>query len=467
MRTFRYITVVLIACAGCTSPLRSWQEITAPPYSSPYSSTDLLPATAPKSSAATTARTPSNPASALSGTTATPTELATVMADVQQIGAQDPEAQQALLEDMKRTDPSLWPQLIRAFRSSLAYRQQSSARLAQTAPVQQPAAVATSNSYPSTAIAAPPSMMQQVGYSDTPQYQPYPTTAAPSATIVRPVAVSPQSMPETAEGLLVPRSPPAELGRSYPDTMLPAVRLINADNARAIQSADRSGSASVADTTSPPPSEPADWHEPLSTAIRTLESKMAASSSQQASAADEARLRLLYLAGGRRDEATNPLPGATPEAHEFWSQEAAGLATLLDDQRISDSQRRAEEAARHLHAAANELEQNGPLALAHLAFCTEVNSFGVYKKFPKYEFKRGEEVLLYAEVENFTSTTTEAGYHTSLHSGVQILNSAAIGWLVRISPSPRRIAAICGTTSSCGTSSTFPRILPAAITRCS
>ena len=112
-----------------------------PPYSTPYSTPYSNPSdpAAPKSAASKATRASTNPANALSGTTATPTELATVMADVQQIGAQDPEAQQALLEDLKRTDPSLWPQLIRAFRSSMAYRQQSAARLAQTPPAQQPA----------------------------------------------------------------------------------------------------------------------------------------------------------------------------------------------------------------------------------------------------------------------------------------------------------------------------------------
>lgn len=332
------------------------------------------------------------------------------MADVQQIGAQDPDAQQALLEDLKRTDPALWPQLIRAFRSSMAYRQQSATKLAQ-------AAQSTTNT---SAIAAPPSSMQQVGYSNTPSY---PSTGAqPTATIVRPAPTSPQSLPESADGPLVPRSPPLDMARAYPDTMLPAVRLIAADNARPMQTADRTGNASAADAPPSSAATPADWHEPLSAAIGVLESKVSSSSSRQASAADEARLRLLYLVADRREEAANPLPGAASEAHEFWSQESAGLATLIDAERISDPLHRSEEAARHLHAAANELEQNAPLALAHLAFCTEVNSFGVYKKFPKYEFKRGEEVLLYAEVDNFTSTTTEAGYHTSLHSSVQILD---------------------------------------------
>src|SRR5437868_2596592 len=56
--------------------------------------------------------------------------MAAAIADVQQLGLEDPQAQQALLEEMKKTDPSLWPQLVQVFRSSMAYHRQSAARLA-------------------------------------------------------------------------------------------------------------------------------------------------------------------------------------------------------------------------------------------------------------------------------------------------------------------------------------------------
>ena len=60
--------------------------------------------------------------------TATPAELAAIMAEVQQLGALDPAAQNALLEDLKRTDPALWPQLVQTFRASIAYRRQMEER---------------------------------------------------------------------------------------------------------------------------------------------------------------------------------------------------------------------------------------------------------------------------------------------------------------------------------------------------
>ena len=44
------------------------------------------------------------------------------------------------------------------------------------------------------------------------------------------------------------------------------------------------------------------------------------------------------------------------------------------------------------------------------------------KRFAKYEFQPNQEVLLYAEVENFASESTPNGYHTSLKSNYQILD---------------------------------------------
>ncbi len=67
---------------------------------------------------------------ALTGGTAatTPTEpraLNDVMAQLRSIGTNDPAIQAKLMEDMQRTDPSLWPLLIQTYRSSLAYQDQT------------------------------------------------------------------------------------------------------------------------------------------------------------------------------------------------------------------------------------------------------------------------------------------------------------------------------------------------------
>src|SRR5262249_46812745 len=85
--------------------------------------------------------------------------------------------------------------------------------------------------------------------------------------------------------------------------------------------------------------------------------------------------------------------------------------------------RRAVEAEAHLRSAERALAQTAPLAVRNPAFCTEVTSFGLIKPFAKYEFKPGQEVLLYTELENFASDPTDKGYHTAMHSSYQILDS--------------------------------------------
>ncbi len=66
-------------------------------------------------------------------------------------------------------------------------------------------------------------------------------------------------------------------------------------------------------------------------------------------------------------------------------------------------------------------EELGALEVRNLAFCTEVHSFGALVRFPKYEFQPGEMVLLYAEIENFTSQATKAGYRTALKARYDLL----------------------------------------------
>jgi hypothetical protein len=59
----------------------------------------------------------------------------------------------------------------------------------------------------------------------------------------------------------------------------------------------------------------------------------------------------------------------------------------------------------------------------NLAFCTEVSSYGVFKRFEREELRPGEKVVLYAEVENYLSQATPRGYHTALGGSYQIFDS--------------------------------------------
>jgi hypothetical protein len=166
-----------------------------------------------------------------------------------------------------------------------------------------------------------------------------------------------------------------------------------------------------------------DWQTQLDGAIRTLESAVGKTPQTQEDIARHARLRLLYLAAGRRDAAIQPIPAVPPATQEFWSKELYGLATWLDTQRTADAERRAAETKRILDEALGRLGESAPLVIRNLAFCTEVHSFGCIKPFKTAEFAPDQEVLLYAEVENFTSEPTPKGFHTRLRSSYQVFDS--------------------------------------------
>jgi hypothetical protein len=164
------------------------------------------------------------------------------------------------------------------------------------------------------------------------------------------------------------------------------------------------------------------WQAHLSSAIATLEAELARGGGTDR-AALEAKLRLLYLAAGRRDEALRSRQGTSMNEQEFWSKEIYGLAALIDTAKEPDAQRRAAVAAPHLRQAAERLGEIGGLAVKNLHFCTEVKGYGSFVSFPQDEFRPGQEALLYCEVENFSSKLTEKGYHTALKARYQVFDA--------------------------------------------
>ena len=78
----------------------------------------------------------------------------------------------------------------------------------------------------------------------------------------------------------------------------------------------------------------------------------------------------------------------------------------------------------HLGEGFARLGEMAPLVVRNPSFCTQVQSYGCYTPFKKYEFAPDQEVLLYAEVENFGIESTPKGYHTALRSSYQILDKS-------------------------------------------
>jgi len=163
--------------------------------------------------------------------------------------------------------------------------------------------------------------------------------------------------------------------------------------------------------------------EPLEAAIKCLESESRQSPQTAAELNRQARLRLLYLAAGRREDALRPVQPASPAMQDSWSQMIFGLATWMDTERIPDSANRAAETRQQLVAAANRLGELAPLVVRNVSLVREVKGYGDLVPFEKTEFVPGQEVILYAEVENFKSEETPKGYRTGFHGSYEIFDA--------------------------------------------
>ena len=117
----------------------------------------------------------------------------------------------------------------------------------------------------------------------------------------------------------------------------------------------------------------ADWQGHLTAAIHSIESESKAGSKNESDIALQARLRMLYLLAGRRDDAMRPLPAAPQASQDYWSSQIYGLSTWMDAEKTPDTGRRAAETKRILGEALAQLGETAPLAIRNLTFCTEVS----------------------------------------------------------------------------------------------
>lgn len=142
-------------------------------------------------------------------------------------------------------------------------------------------------------------------------------------------------------------------------------------------------------------------------------------------------LRMLYLMAGQHERALEAIPGIDPADQEFWQQTFWAVANYFDREAIPDQADRATQTVAQLRQATARLQENANLKLKNVAFCHKIKSFGSYERFERDEYTPGRPVLVYSEIENFTSELTADGmYRTLLKSKVQIFKAGSNGDLV-------------------------------------
>jgi hypothetical protein len=345
-------------------------------------------------------------------------DLGALAAELRVAGVLSPTEQQALLDDLRQTDPALWPKLVHQFRLAVAYRSRG-----------QGSAVGGLGDEASLVAASAESDRlgtQSVAYADG---APDSTATAAQANQVAAIGNTQANAhvsdaPTLSEPAL--RPPRKSADKKNDDKLAGSKSSDAAKSTNAVKVKESAADAKVSDSKTSGEAQLA-----LTKAILAIEGDGSHPGNKSAAAelVRQEQLRMLYLASGRRDDALRPIEGLTSAQQEFWTKEIYGLATYFDAERSdgsggsSDSESRAAEAALHLRDAAERLGELATPSVHNLAFCKEVTSFGVFKKFSKYEFKPGDEALLYCEMENLKTESTDKGFRTSVKARIEILDS--------------------------------------------
>lgn len=165
-----------------------------------------------------------------------------------------------------------------------------------------------------------------------------------------------------------------------------------------------------------------DWRQHVHQAIEQLEWEASTSSPEEQVNLEMVR-RLLHLSTGDLNAAMEPIDALQPNGQDFVRHSLESLYEVtnprgnpIENKRYTLAMLSQRKAMNHLAAASN-------LEVRNVAFCTEVDGFGVVTKFPKYNFQADQQVLLYCELDNFVSDFKEGkGFETQLQGSYEIVD---------------------------------------------
>ena len=169
-----------------------------------------------------------------------------------------------------------------------------------------------------------------------------------------------------------------------------------------------------------------DWHMLIqeARALMQAEAESAASQSPSQKLAIESKIRLMSLALDDLEGAMTPIEFLEPDGEDYFINQMQALHAVTDvsgnpviSRRWTIGLQSQRKAQAHMAAMSN-------LEIHNVAFCTEVDSFGIITKFPQYHFQPDQQVLLYCELDNFVSQKLKNEYETKLQGSYEIVDSS-------------------------------------------
>ena len=155
------------------------------------------------------------------------------------------------------------------------------------------------------------------------------------------------------------------------------------------------------------------------------------------------RLRHLLVLSGNPDAAVEQVSGLSESEQEFLRHQLLGLWTIIDpdghptspSRRFTSAIPQIREAAKFAAAATDALEVRA------LAFCTDIQSYGQFKRFEGNRFDSGQQVILYCEIDNFTAKRVDSGFETHLQGSYDIYDSENRKVLSQLLPADQQVSA--------------------------
>ncbi len=463
--------MVAFAAGGCHMPwspgeVSGWETAATAPDRTASADTAAPATTAPAAGATSATAKPADAANVAgrpadirlgsASTSGDDASMASVLDVLQRVGEVDPAAQQTLLKELRDTKPSLRPLVAQQFNAALAYHQQLAA---------EPAAKfgadgvrdASRSSETIGSLVDPRGLRGNPAYEQalaraTPAAIPVPGIDEAGAQPLAPPDVPPAFTADLPTGALA--VPPEGMGLPVQNATNPSARAPAATTPVSYETAgDGTGRVEPAVLRTPvtgstpydnsphpgplPGGEGArhphpgllpggegecDWRELIERAVDDLQERVAESPQSTAEVHQHVSLRILQLLAGNTEEALRPIPHISSTEQQYWSAQLFALATYLDHHAQPDDKRRAAATAVHLDEALTNLREVGSLSLRNLTFCQAVYDFGAYEPCDGTTFSPGQQLTLYAEVENYRSQSTEKGYTTTLGTSYKILN---------------------------------------------
>ncbi|MCG3179926.1 MAG: hypothetical protein BIFFINMI_02276 [Phycisphaerae bacterium] len=133
------------------------------------------------------------------------------------------------------------------------------------------------------------------------------------------------------------------------------------------------------------------------------------------------KLRLLYVASGRTADARAAWSGGTADQQKLL-RDWVEASIVLAHSDPSDADGQGEKALAAIERLREQLADQAPLKVTAVRLVSRVDGFGVVTPFADDVFRPGQWVIVYSELENFSSQVTKDGqFETHLSLRVEVL----------------------------------------------